>query len=158
MARRARTNMAIRKLPSGAWEFDTPADIESWMKASQAVRSSAPKKERKPYEGGGPKEPNAPLSPGQAKTIGFSVGPATKALIGGEGTMTHHQALTQMGVTMGMASQIIDEMVQAGVARFYRGSPYKKDMSNFKEALEILKKHLPAKTNPYGYVDPEGWR
>lgn len=140
---RARRNMAIRK--HGA-EFDTVEELLAYEQAmglggpataapvdfGAAIRQQAPKrKARKPARGrkqarkpftGELKDPSGPISWGQAKVIGKSIGGmAAYCPQYANQKVSHKQALTEMGLTKGAASAVIDAMKQAGVLRPHGG-------------------------------------
>lgn len=130
---RARRNMAVRVLPSGAVEADTPEEMAAYQRAMSKTskKSAFARPEQTSRRAAEPivreyrpftrelRDPQGELTYEQAKSIGFSIGgvdaycPQLKgqAVLGG----THKFALSKMGLTKEKASRVIDEMQRAGV-------------------------------------------
>jgi len=142
--RKARANMAIRMLPGGAIEADTPEELARFAGLQQGGLQQGGLSQAGPFkapvaQGGGSRStrkaaarrpftgqlrsPEGPVDFGQAKIIGQSIGGLVAycpELAGKEGG-SHQKALAAMGLTKGRASAVIDALNAAGVCRWHLG-------------------------------------
>lgn len=142
---RAKRNMAMEY---DGIKFDTVEELLAYKRAmgaerpAQRPRSVAPAAAPAPVRAVRPEKADQPVSYGQGKTIGLSVGSmksycpsADAALAAGK---SHAQVLSEMGLTMGRASAVIDAMTKAGVAAFHPGMKAQMTDADRKKALQIL--------------------
>ena len=147
--RRARRNLAVRLLPEGGFEADTPEEMAALMRQmggggfGQAAPPAPPapggfgaaaarapvraprktrRKTRKPFTGQ-VRDPQGPVTYTQAKVIGKSIGGmAAYCPQYAHKKVSHLQALTEMGLTTkGQASAVLDALEAAGVLRAHGG-------------------------------------
>ena len=146
---RARRNMAYKFTdPQGVQHVsDTMAEhlalVQSfhggYAAPSKPPRKPSGKKPRKDY--GEVKDPGAPLTFGQAKTIGYSIGGMAAycpQYAGGE--MSHRDALSEMGLTKGIASEVLDALHKQGVAITGPWDFSKRNDQQMRKAQGILNK------------------
>lgn len=134
---RARPNMAIRQLPGGGIEADTPEELIAYQRALGGQVSRPRPAQQAPRRAAPPqvKAPNNPPTYAQAKAIGFSIGGLGSycpSLVGQkvEGG-AHVQALAQMGLTAGAASNVIEALKKEGLL-------FTKDPAGQARARQIL--------------------
>jgi hypothetical protein len=138
--------MRLTRLPAVA-TGEKPGGRAARKKTSSrkaAPKKAAPKKKatRKPRRRAStdkPREvldPTAPVSFGQGKSIGCSVGNMKAYCSTADQYRTHAQALTAMGLNRGTASLVISALIDADVFRPHRGIPW--DPEKGKVAMTIL--------------------
>lgn len=137
---RARRNMAIRRLPDGSWEFDTPEEAMAFAsqdlppaRAPRAPRSRsavdrvagmAPTKSKPRRKAKKVEDPDGPVDWRDARWIGHSVGGMDILCPGarqGEEKVSFRDALTSMGLTAGKAREVVNMMEEAEVLAKHRG-------------------------------------
>lgn len=157
----ARKNMAVRMLPGGIPEFDTPGEMAEWQRIQSG--GVAPVKAPRVSGGGGGrsparrefkgqlKDPGGPPTYGQAKAIGLSIGGIASycpTLVGQKvAGGAHVQALAQMGLTAAKASAVCDAMQRAGV--FYGRTP--EQVAQARQILTEVGGVVCAANNPWAF-------
>jgi hypothetical protein len=129
--------------------FDTVQEFLEFKRAMKAEgaapaprpRAAAPRQAAAP-RGVTPERQGEPVSYGQGKTIGLSVGSMKSYCPSAEAELaankSHADVLTRMGLTKGKASEVIAAMEKAGVAAFHPGMRQQMTDAQRKQALEIL--------------------